>query len=88
MHDGGPRCGSHDRYVKVSVDGGKTWWLRGSRIDSAVHSGFAYSGLVSLGEAKRGAGSGAGSGAVRLGVVFEPGDQNGVDFAVVQIDVE
>ena len=66
-----------DGYVKASVDGGQTWWLRGGRLDSAADPGFGYSGLVALG-------AGARAGSTRLGVVYEP-HEGGVTFKAVDV---
>lgn len=76
-----------DGYVRASVDDGRTWWLRGGRIDDASSPGFAYSGLVDLGEAEGEANREQGSLARLLGVVYEPDKGSGVVFTMRTVDV-
>lgn len=70
-----------DGYIKISMDQGRTWWLRGSRLDSEHDPGFGYSGLVALLGSPR-----EGNASMRLGVIFEAGNGAGVTFKTIQID--
>jgi sialidase-1 len=89
-----------DGYIKASVDGGASWWLRGDRLDSAAEPGFGYSGLVDLGAAATAASGASGASAAggaaaaappppphvrQLGVIYEPGG-GGIEFKTVSVD--